>query len=104
MMWDGRGYYCDERCVPDAEQSRWTWYSRQAQEDVPRLASLLEEEGITHLLFGRGDAEFVGDHDPSGANRAALQFFQEVFLPTCTRPVHSDPRVEVYELTCLPAG
>jgi hypothetical protein len=31
MAWDGQGFYCDERCQPDAEQSQWAQLVGQAR-------------------------------------------------------------------------
>jgi 4-amino-4-deoxy-L-arabinose transferase-like glycosyltransferase len=99
LMWDGRGFYCDERCLPDAEQSRWTWYFQRTG-TVAGMAALLEAEGITHLYHSFGDSLFILEHDRSGANRLAEEFFLREFRRRCTRLLSPDPATEIYELTC----
>ena len=103
LMWDGRGFYCDRRCVPDAEQSRWTWYVQQGG-DVEGTAALLRADGISYLLHSYHDALFILDHDPTGANRAAQEFFLHEFRRPCTRLLSSNPATEVYEITCTGEG
>ncbi|NLF00994.1 MAG: hypothetical protein GX601_08450, partial [Anaerolineales bacterium] len=97
MMWDGQGYYCDSRCWPDPENSRWTRYV-QAAESTGALADRLRGEGVTHLFFSRGDIGFMALHDPSGQHVAALRFFWSEFSGRHTRRVFSDEWVGVYEL------
>lgn len=103
FMWDGRGYYCDHRCLPDAEQSRWTWYVQRGV-DAEGTAGLLRADGIGYIFHSHGDAQFILEHDPSGANRLAEEFFLREFRRRCTRLLSSDPATEVYELTCLGDG
>lgn len=98
MLWDGQGYYCDARCLPDAEQSRWVQLVGSAP-DPAEVAVRLREMGVTHLLFSEGDAAFiVGQHDPTGQHRAAAAFLLREFLPAHARQVYADERAYVYEL------
>ena len=71
-MWDGQGYYCDERCVPDTEQSRWTSMVINANYDASIISGQLSKIGITHLLM-TGDLDFVLDHDPDNENFQAVK-------------------------------
>jgi hypothetical protein len=103
LMWDGRGFYCDQRCRPDAEQSRWAWYVQQGG-SVEQTAALLRADGIGYLLHSYGDSVFILEHDPTGANRAAQQFFLHEFRRPCTRLLSSNPATEVYEITCTGEG
>ncbi|HEX9028165.1 MAG TPA: hypothetical protein VF823_03245, partial [Anaerolineales bacterium] len=100
LMWDGRGYYCDARCVPDTEQARWTRLASGPAPDARQMAGELRQEGITHLFFSALDAQFFQDHDPGGLHTRAIRFFQEQFRPACTRPVYEYPGGVIYELTC----
>jgi len=100
MMWDGQGYYCDERCLPDAEQAQWVRWSRGSP--VPAaLARQLRAAGITHLLYSNDAIVIIEDHDPTGAHRRAEEYFREVFAPACARPMYGDEWVSVVEITCV---
>jgi hypothetical protein len=99
MMWDGQGYYCDERCVPDADQSNWTRLI-EPESEPEDVASRLRTDGITHLLFNRREAEFFLSHDPTGRHRQALDFFLWEFLPTCTEEIYRDRWMLLAEITC----
>jgi hypothetical protein len=99
MMWDGEGYYCVSRCLPDAEQSRWT-LTVGVSPTISTVTESLREEGVTHLLFSVADAGFILQHDPTGSHRRALEFFLGVYRSQCTRPVFEGQGVVLYELTC----
>jgi 4-amino-4-deoxy-L-arabinose transferase-like glycosyltransferase len=99
LMWNGLGYYCDQRCVPDPEQSRWTYWM-QGVTDVAVAAQRLREHGITHLVFSFSDVNFFVAHDPSGQHRAAADFFWQQFRSACTRELFSDENAVLYEVTC----
>ena len=99
LMWNGLGYYCDQRCVPDPEQSRWTYWM-QGVTDVSEAAQRLREHGITHLVFPFSDVNFFVAHDPSGQHRAAADFFWQQFRSACTRELFSDKNAVLYEVTC----
>jgi hypothetical protein len=99
MMWDGQGYYCDERCLSDTEHSRWTRLATSSGGVIP-LASRLHAMGVTHLLFSIGDAHFIFQHDPLGEHRQAAKFFLEKFRPSCTKEIYQDQWISVFEITC----
>lgn len=97
MMWDGKGFYCDQRCLPDADQDRWTLMT--SDNDLPQVTERLQQMGITHLLIDE-DYEFILEHDPTGAHQKAYEFFSQVYRPACTREVYTDEWTTVFELTC----
>jgi hypothetical protein len=99
MLWDAQGYYCDERCLPDTEHSQWTRLV-ETQPDVTSLAARLRDLGVTHLLFSTSDADFILQHDPTGQNLYAADFFLHQFRPSCTREVYRDHWTSLFELTC----
>lgn len=99
MLWDGRGYYCDERCLPDIDHAQWTEIAWDATQAHP-VAAELRQRSVTHLLFSEPDADFILQHDPSEKHRRAASFFVHQFVPECTRPVYRDELVTLYELTC----
>lgn len=99
MMWDARGYYCDSRCLPDADHSRWTRLVL-SKPGVSSVAASLRAMGLNHLLFSIEDADFILQHDPTGQQRQAVEFFLHGFRQSCTQEVYRDEWVQLYELTC----
>lgn len=99
MMWDGRGYYCDERCIPDADQALWPRIVSPSFDSV-QVALDLQAMGVTHLLFSYTGYEFVSRHDPSGQQKRAADFFWDEFRPRCTREIYADQWTNLFEVTC----
>jgi hypothetical protein len=99
MMWDGRGYYCDARCIVHTDQSKWTRLVIPGS-DPAAIAARLRAMGVTHLFFNVEDASFFVDHDPTGRHYAALEFFEKDFRPSCTREIYRDQVVLLFEVTC----
>lgn len=97
FLWDGKGYYCDERCWPDADQNRWTLLAA-VNGDIRSAAGALNEMNITHLMLA-GDVEFFLRHDPTGQHQQALAFLSQ-FSKVCTREIYEDPWTVLLELTC----
>jgi hypothetical protein len=99
MLWDGRGYYCDQRCLPDTSQSQWTALVSRTWE-VNQVAKDLRQQGVTHLLFSEQDAIFVSQYDVSGLQKKALAFLIDDFIPSCTHQIHHTEYYSLMELTC----
>ncbi len=99
MLWDGRGYYCDERCVPDVAQTRWTQMAMKSW-NAKLIADELRARGATHLLVSYEDWDFVHRLDQSGLQLRAFRFLQDEFLPACTRDLYVDEFYRLVELTC----
>lgn len=99
MMWDGRGYYCDGRCLPDVDHSRWTRLVSSAS-GVSSVAASLKDLGVTHLLFSVEDVDFILQHDPTGQHRRAAEFFLQEFRQFCTKEIYRDDWTQLFELTC----
>ncbi len=99
LMWDGEGYYCDARCLPDAEQSRWTQAVVETY-DVAAVTARLRSMGVTHLLYSMQNAEFIKGHDPVGQQRQAIDFFWQQYQPACARQLYSDKYNVLFEITC----
>jgi hypothetical protein len=98
FLWDAQSYYCDEKCIPDADHNQWT-----AMVDVSMnqsdLCERLEEREITHLLFSEPDATFRLNHDPDGRQRRALEVFI-AFRHEHLLTVYQDAEVSVLEVDC----
>ncbi|WP_299029086.1 hypothetical protein [uncultured Thermanaerothrix sp.] len=101
LLWEGRGYYCAPRCLADADHTRGVRLAEAAGGDVMALARALAAQGVTHLLLDRESALFSLYHDPSGHQRQALDFWEQVFLPRCAEMVQAGEWARLYRLTCL---
>jgi hypothetical protein len=99
MLWDGRGYYCSDRCLPDSEQSQWVRFYLETP-DLRPFVQRLKDKGITHILISLSDAKFVEDHDPRGQHRQAIQFLENEFIPVCTNLAFSDEWSQLYRIDC----
>jgi hypothetical protein len=100
LLWDGRRYYCDSRCVADDEQStavRLAFGTPAPQE----LAKHLRKSGITHLMLSKPDANwFITYHDPRGTHRGALDYFTNIFFPICGKTIYRDGGMQLFKITC----
>ena len=100
FLWSGQGYYCDDRCLPDGDQSLAIQLSITTPEPES-LARQLHLMGVTHILLGRPDAYwFISLHDPLQRHSTALNYFETVFLPACGNSIFTDGVLELYSLTC----
>ncbi len=100
FLWDGHGYYCGDRCVPDNDETM----AIQLSIDSPSpetLAHQLHSKGITHILLGLPTAYwFISLHDPRQQHQFALDYFEKDFLPACAKPIYQDDQTELFSLTC----
>lgn len=100
FLWDGRGYYCDARCIPDDEQS--TAVSLAVNSPPPQTLALdLRAKGITHLMLSKADVIwFIAYHDPHHYHQKALDYFENVFIPACGKLLYTNNQMELYQITC----
>ncbi len=99
MLWDGQSYYCDERCLPDAEQSRAVQIVEGVTDPV-ELTRKLRAQQVTHLLISEDAVAIIEGHDPTGVHRAAWAYLDRVYLPACGKGVYRDEWVGIYEIAC----
>jgi hypothetical protein len=99
MMWDGRAYYCDARCLPDLLQTVWLRLVLPDPE-IMRVAAGLKELGVTHLLVNWEDLGYVLKYDQTGRHELALAFFMDEFSPACASEIYRDEWSRLYEFTC----
>jgi len=99
MLWDARGYYCDERCLPDWLRKKWVDLTKPSA-SVSSVVAGLRDMNVTHLLFSTEDVDYSLMIDTSGQHRQAARFFLHEFRPACTEEIYRDERVSVFELTC----
>lgn len=93
MLWDGQGYYCDERCQPDTAQSRAPFWLEH-----PDLAPKVTTP-FTHILLDLEGANFMLQHDPSGRHAQALTAFLTA-AETCGDMLVTDDKVVLYAWAC----
>lgn len=100
FLWDGRGYYCDARCIPDDEQSTAVRLAFDSP-SPSALAKDLREQEITHLMLSHPDVNwFIAYHDPRELHRLALNYFTNTFFPACGKQIYSDNAMDLFEITC----
>ena len=100
FLWDGRGYYCASRCIPDSEHSAAVGLTIGSP-DPTDLARELSDKHITHLMLSMTDANFaIYFHDPNELHRHALDYYKSKFLPVCGEIIFKDGGMELYEITC----
>jgi hypothetical protein len=100
FLWDGRGYYCDSRCVPDNDQSHAVQLALHSPQPT-ELANALKAKGITHLMLSRTDMDwFVAYHDPHRYHLETQHYFDDQFLPACAKSIYKDDGMELFEITC----
>jgi hypothetical protein len=98
LPWDGRGYYCNNKCIPDIGQSGWTALIEKTHK-IEDISLWLQEKGITHILLSWDDVNFfVYGHDPNGVHDQALSFFLDDYAPKCADLVYEDDWTQLYEL------
>ncbi len=99
MPWDGRGYYCDNKCYPDVGPSVWTVLVNE-EPNLDQVIVWLKEKNITHIFLSNADISFyLHSHDLYGDHKRALGFLLDRFLPNCAKEVYSDDRVRLFYLT-----
>lgn len=57
LLWDGRGYYCNNRCLPDVDQAYWIT-ALDNSSSFTEVKFLLKGRGITHLFLSVEDVLF----------------------------------------------
>jgi hypothetical protein len=99
MLWDGRGYYCGERCLAGGGQLYWAWLINQGL-GIDGIMRQLRADGTTHLLYSEPDAEFFITKDRSGLHRKAQAILLRRFVPACASVIAQVGEYKLYELTC----
>jgi 4-amino-4-deoxy-L-arabinose transferase-like glycosyltransferase len=96
MLWDGQGYYCDERCLPDTAQSRAPYLMLRASASPwPAIG----DSQITHVLIDLEGANFMVQHDPTGQHQASLEYIRQA-LNRCGELILSTEKTLLYAWQC----
>jgi hypothetical protein len=99
QLWDGQGYYCDGKCIPDAGQVMAP-YLHGLGPGIEEMRQVLVARGATHVLVDLEGLNFLLQHDPKGSHLSAARFFLNEFLPACGEQVYQDPLVRIFRLSC----
>jgi len=98
LLWDGRGYYCDSRCLPDADLSRWP---RLLQETGSAQAAVetLRARGVSHILVDLEELSNSLRRDRGVTHEDSVAQLAVALGPPFARVVFSADKVVLYELT-----
>jgi len=97
MPWNGKGYYCIDKCLPDVDHSKWTALVQDTSTIVDVKEWMIENQ-ITHLLISREDISyFLTSHDINGIVRTSYEFLVNDLAPKCTNKVYADNWVLILE-------
>ena len=97
LLWDGRGYYCDSRCLPDADLSRWP---RLLQETGSAQAAVeaLRSRGVSHVLVDLEELSNGLRRDRGVTHEDSVTQLAVALGPPFARVVFSADKVVLYEL------
>ena len=98
MPWDGKGYYCVHKCLPDMDHSRWTALVQETT-DHGEVVHWMEDNQITHLLLSKEDMSyFLTLHDIDGIVRSSYEYLVQQFAPNCTEKVYADEWIMILRI------
>jgi hypothetical protein len=98
MLWDGRAYYCDQRCLPDFID-RWKSLMLSSL-DVEKVADQMSAMGVTHVLIDKESLNYKLLYDRTGKNRKMAEFVVNEFLPACTVDAYQDDWATISTFIC----
>jgi hypothetical protein len=97
LLWDGRGYYCGSRCLPDADLARWP----RLLEDGGSVGGAMESLrllGASHLLVDYEELGIRLQRDPESPHMLSVGLLGEALQPPFTREVFRSEKVALYEI------
>jgi hypothetical protein len=100
FLWDGRGYYCDQRCLPDVLHAQWTVIRESSDSNQEILAKLRERE-ITHILFSEWDADFILQRDGTGVHRKAVELVFSKEMNAFMEIIYQDEFISLFSLASI---
>jgi hypothetical protein len=103
MLWDGQGFYADDRTLPDTDQSRWV-QTFEASGDAKTALSFFASEGFTHVLVDYEGASFLLGHDPTRRHARALAALQQAVSDHRLEPSFQSEKVTVFRIVATPSG
>lgn len=100
MLWNGQGYYCDQRCIADPDQTRLHLLT-VSKPSPKQLANELISDGISHILVDAKGLRYFYLHDPNDRHQQAANYFYEYFAPMCAKRIFADDAIQLYEISCV---
>jgi hypothetical protein len=98
FLWDGRGYYCKNKCLPDVDQSKWSALMQNSS-SLKEINDWLQQRNITHVFFSKEDITFfLLKHDQKGEYLKATKYLLDEFVPKCTNEIYTDEWVQIFEI------
>jgi hypothetical protein len=98
FLWDGRGFYCKNKCLADVDQSRWSALIQNTS-SLEEVSDWLQKRNITHVFFSKEDITFfLLKHDQKGEYLKATKYFLDEFVPKCTNEIYTDEWVQIFEI------
>lgn len=86
--------------IPDNDQSHAVEL-RINSPDAEALAKQLRSQHITYLILSLTNANwYVQYHDPHKYHQMALDYFENISLPSCGKSVYKDEGMELFEIIC----
>jgi len=101
MLWDGQGYYCDQRCWPDADQSRWVQLV-EAEGDGETALERLADDGFAYVLVDYEGASFLLTHDPEERHSRAFELLLQAIAARRLESAFVSEKVTVYRILAEP--
>jgi len=97
LLWDGRGYYCDSRCLPDADLSLWP---RLLQESGSGQAAVeaLRARGVSHVLVDLEELSNGLQRDRGVTHPDSVTQLADALTPPFAREIFKAEKVAIYEL------
>jgi hypothetical protein len=98
MLWHGRAYYSDQRCLPDF-MNRWESLILPNM-DVETVADQMSSMDVTHLLIDKESLSYKLLCGRTGKNRKMAEFVLNEFLPACTEEIYQDDWATISTFVC----
>lgn len=98
LLWDGRGYYCSDRCLPDADLTRWPRLIREVGSGHAAV-KVLQAQGISHILVDLEELANSLRRDRGVTQPDSVTELGRALQPPLAREVFRAERVVIYELS-----
>jgi len=95
--WNGKGYYCDNKCYHDISQAKLPAVEYE-MDGTKELGEWILNNNITHVVFSLNDFNFVTFHGPTDAHSEAYHLLFNEFIPINGIEIYTDEWVILYEI------
>lgn len=95
MVWDGRGYYCDKRCIADVDQVQ---FATQTIKEISRLQPQTNKY-VSWLFINWTDYQyFVQIHDEFDYHKNAGNVIKDLIRSGCLIRYYTDETVSIFNI------